>query len=124
MLPTYGSLTGQASTFIIAPAIGKKDALEIAGLPRSSSSDSSCARLVGPVGARMRGGTADVFVVGEFVKPGIKLVPDLEGGTTLSLGTGGFEVAPLESELKEDDTLRKAKTFFPKEPKMPDDVGP
>jgi len=64
MLPTYGSFLDQESTLVLAPAIGKKVSLEIAGLPRSSSSDSTCTLLVGPIRERMRDGAAVVFVGG------------------------------------------------------------
>jgi len=105
MLPTYGSFPDQESTFILVPAIGKKCPLEIAGLPRSSSSDSSCTPLVGVIGERRWGGTAEVFAV--------------EG---LGVEEVGLRV-PLESGPKEEDTPRKARTFFPNETNIPDDVG-
>lgn len=125
ILPTYGSFPGQASRFDLAPAIGKKGPLEIPGPPRSSSSssDSSRALLAEPIGQRIRDGAGEVSTVEGPVVPRIELVPDLEGGMTASFGTGGFGVASLESGLKVDDTLRNAMTFFPKELKIPDDVG-
>jgi hypothetical protein len=122
MLPTYGSFPGQASWFDIAPAIGKKGPLEMPGPPRSSSSDSSRILFAEPIGQRIREGAGEESTFEGFAISGVEFVPDLEGGMTASLGTGGFQVASLESGPKEDDTLRNAMTVFPKELKIPDDV--
>jgi len=64
MLPTYSSFLDQESTLALAPVMGKNVSLEIAGLPRSSSSDSTCVLLVGLIGERMRDGAAEVFAEG------------------------------------------------------------
>ena len=93
--------------------MGKNVSLEIAGLPRSSSSDSTCPLLVGLIGERMRDGAAEVSAEGLVVT---EIEFDLgEGDVYVSFGTEGFGVTPLESGLKVDDTLRNARTFFPNE---------
>jgi len=76
MLPTYGSFLDQESTLVLAPEIGKNVSLEIAGLPRSSSSESTCTLRL--IGERMRDSAAEVFAEG-LVVTGIEFNPGVEG---------------------------------------------
>ena len=103
---------------VLAPAIGKKGPLEIAGPPRSSSSESTCDLCIGLIDERITDGAAELFTPEGSTVPGIEVDADLEGGITESFGIGGFEVTP-RSGPKEDDTLRNV---FEKEPKIPDEA--